>query len=335
MTVKNEANKHEVSMLEDKNVLFITTKNLDYIRNSQEIDLLEKQAKGLSVLGSRNKSYPKRLVYIYIKLLFMSLKKYDMVFVGFAPQLIVPFWNWKFRKKTLVIDFFISVYDTMVFDRKKFKDGSIIAKLCKWIDKKTLKPADYVIADTRAHGKYFQDEFGVDKDKLHVLYLEADKTIYYPRPQKKEKHFEDKFTVLYFGSILPLQGVEVVLDAVKLLEDKEDIYFIIIGPVPEDKKNECGKNVEFHSWEPQERLAEYISMADLCLAGHFNPDIQKARRTIPGKAYIYRAMDKKIILGDNPATRELYSEDENCCFVKMGDSTALAAGICKQQQLGY
>ena len=45
-------------------------------------------------------------------------------------------------------------------------------------------------------------------------------------------------------------------------------------------------------WLPQEKLAEYIDMADLCLAGHFNAAVEKASRTIPGKAYIYQAMGK-------------------------------------------
>ena len=53
----------------------------------------------------------------------------------------------------------------------------------------------------------------------------------------------------------------------------------------------------------------------------------KAKRTIPGKAYIYEAMGKKMILGDNSATRELYHEDELRYFVKMGDSKALADKI--------
>ena len=69
-------------------------------------------------------------------------------------------------------------------------------------------------------------------------------------------------------------------------------------------------------------------MADLCLAGHFNKDIEKAKRTIPGKAYIYEAMNKPMILGDNEATRELYNESmKGIYFVEMGDAEALAERI--------
>ena len=65
-------------------------------------------------------------------------------------------------------------------------------------------------------------------------------------------------------------------------------------------------------------------MADLCLAGHFNDRIDKAKRTIAGKTYIYRAMGKPVILGDNAANRELYEEDGRTVFyTKMGDPSAL------------
>ena len=198
-------------VIENKNVLFITTKNLDYIRNTQEINLIKNYSKSYKVIGSMKKSYIKRLIYVYWNILMTSTKKFDTIFIGFSPQLILPVWAFKFKKNYLVIDFFISMYDTLVFDRKKFKEKSFIAKLLKWIDTKTLLSADHIICDTRAHGRYFVEEFGADNKKIEALYLEADKTIYCPKEEKRPEKLKDKFIVLYFGSILPLQGIDVIL----------------------------------------------------------------------------------------------------------------------------
>lgn len=256
----------------------------------------------------------------------MSFREIDIVFIGFAPQFILPFFKWKFDKKVIIIDFFISVYDTLIHDRKKFKDKGIIANACHCIDSITLKWANHVITDTKADARYFIDEFQSDKSKFETLYLEADKTIYYPREQHKREDLKDKFVVLYFGSILPLQGVDVVLDAVKLLKDEKDIYFQIIGPIPEKYSKPIHDNVEYIDWLSQEELAEHIANADLCLAGHFSGDIDKAKRTIPGKAYIYAAMGKKMVLGDNEANRELEKMRAHV-LVQQGDSIALAEKI--------
>lgn len=316
-----------LEFLNHKKVLFITTKNLDYIRNSQELRLIRAQADSCTIIGSDKKSYAKRLIFVYSSLIFTKMKPYDLVFVGFAPQLVVPFFG-RLRKRELAIDFFISMYDTLVWDRKKFKESSLFARLVKWLDKKTLSLADEIIIYTKAHGAYFVKELDAKEEKLHPLYLEADSSIYYPREQKKEGGRRAQFVVLYFGSVLPLQGVPVILEAMERLRMREDIFFYMIGPLGEEIRRTDASNVSYIPWLSQEELAERIAEADLCLAGHFHGSIAKAKRTIPGKAYIYQAMGKPMILGDNEANRELYREESGkAYFVEMGNPQALAAKI--------
>lgn len=308
-----------------KKVLFISTKNLDYLRNTQEIRLLKENAREVTVIASASGSYPKRLAKVYASLLKTNVKKYDLVFAGFAPQLVLPFFR-KLRQRPVMEDFFISLYDTMVQDRKKFKAGSLPAAMLKKLDEKTLALGDTVIADTRAHGEYFVNDLGCDPERIRVLYLEADREIYHPMDIAREPGAP--FRVLYFGSILPLQGVDVVLEAVKRIGDDPDYAFELIGPLPEGKVP-AQANLTCIPWLSQEELARHIARADLCLAGHFAADIDKAKRTIPGKAYIYRAMEKPMILGDTPANRELFEEDDVTLFVPLGDAEALAEKIKK------
>ncbi len=314
-------------VLSDKKVLFITTKNTDYLRNTQEVELISKCADSVKVLGYGDKSYIKRLIKIYFKLFTMSLKAYDTVFVGFSPQLIIPVFGFRFRKKTVISDFFISVYDTMVNDRKKFKPKSLMGRFSKSVDKKCIRCSDYTVVDTIADRDYFAEEFGLVPEKTEVLYLQADNAIYYPREAKKPDKLKDKFTVLYFGSILPLQGVEVITDAMDILKDRKDMQFIIIGPIGKNIRHLESDNIKYINWLPQEKLAKYISYADLCLAGHFNGDIDKAKRTIAGKTYIYENMGKPMILGENNANHELFKEDDRHFFVEMGDGRKLADKI--------
>ena len=322
--------------INNKKVLFITTKNLDYIRNTQEIELLKEHALSFDIIGSSRKSYPLRLIYVYFHLLMTHVSHYDTVMIGFAPQLVIPLWNWKFKKTDIVIDFFISMYDTLCCDRKKVRADSFIGRLLHAIDTYTLSKADAVICDTKAHGNYFCKEFKADRDKIITLYLQADSSIYYPRTMEKPKYLKNKFAVLYFGSVLPLQGVDVVLAAMDLLKDKVAIHFFFIGPISDKSLlaiRPVSDNIEYIDWLSQEKLAEYIAMSDLCLAGHFCSSIEKAKRTIPGKAYIYQAMGKPMILGDNAANRELFDGDDRVSFVEMGNARALANEIIKWGRL--
>lgn len=308
-----------LAQIKGKRVLFITTKNLDYLRNVQELALLRGAASEVVVIGSADKSYAKRMLVVYASLLKTNCKAFDCVFCGFAPQLVYPL-LWVKKPRFLVMDFFISCYDTLAFDRKKVRPQSLAGRALKWLDAKTLALADLVIGDTRAHCDYFSTEFSCPNERFEVLYLKADTSIYYPRPMQPNA----KKTVLYFGSILPLQGVEVILQAIPMLPE---IQFVMVGPLDE-KAAVAYPNVEYIPWLSQEALAEQIAAADLCLAGHFHATIAKARRTIPGKAYIYEAMQKPMILGDNPANRERYTgQEDGIYFVEMGSASALATGI--------
>ena len=317
-------------IIKDKKILFVTSKNLDYIRNTQEIKIIEEQASEYKVIGLKSTSYVKRVLYTYIKLLFTSFSEYDYIFIGFAPQLYFPFFPF-IKKDKLIIDFFISMYDTFVDDRKKVSKESFVAKLFYKIDYYVLKKAKYVICDTKAHRDYFIKEFNAAKEKFFVIYIIADTSIYDPKKYPKKIRNNNTLDVLYFGSILPLQGIEVILDTMKQLRDDPRIKFTIIGPI--GNKYNIDENdyphTRFISWLSQEELAKEISQTDICLAGHFNGSIGKANRTIAGKTYIYKAMNKPVVLGDSDANRELFEEDEMNYYVEMGNSMQLVNCILK------
>jgi len=314
-------------LIKGKTILYIATTYLDYLRVQQEISLLNKHAKQVFIIVSKQKHYIIRLLYVYLRTIFF-FKKIDLVFMGFAPQLLLPLLKWRFSNKLIIIDFFISIYDTLVFDRMKFPVKSMRAKLAKYLDIITLKYTDYCISDTQAHAEYFVKELGAIKSKIIVLYLQADSKYYYPKSIVKPTDLINKFVVLYFGTALPLQGIDVILKAITEINNDE-IHFIMIGPLDKNIKYlNLHKNVKFIDWLEQNELSDYISWSDLCLAGHFNGEITKARRVIPGKAYIYEAMNKPMILGENNANRERYPvKYSNVSFVKMGCSKSLVDKI--------
>ena len=238
---------------------------------------------------------------------------------------------------TLVADFFLSLYDTIALDRKLVSPTGLVSKILRKLDREALKGADLVITDTKADADFFSAEFNVNRDKFEVLYLEADKKVYSSNDKTLDQNLDsarasEKKEVLYFGTGLPLQGTDTVLEAFEEVSAEGEIRCTYIGGTKGVSKALIGKmlanpNVELINWLPQEELSKRIEGASLCLAGHFNAAIDKADRTIPGKAYIYEAMNKTMILGDTKANHELFSEDERHIFVKRGDSRALADAI--------
>lgn len=310
-----------------KRVLYISSKGVSYLRISQQVRLIKKHCRECKFIVSENKNYFFHLIFIIIRTFLVNTHKFDLVFVGAFPQFFVPFFKRKFKSCELWTDLHISFYDTLVFDRKKVKVDSLCGKLLWNLDKKTMDLSQYIVADTKIHGMYFAKEFLQDVDKIFVMYLEADKKIYYPMNIAKPSKLQDKYVVFYFGSMNPLQGIDTVLKAVEILKYEKDIFFIIVGPINKGMKKYIGETVEYINWLTQEEIAKYIAISDLCLAGHFSADVEKANRTIPGKAYMYEAMEKKMILGDSEANKELFHEDINHIFTKMGEPEELVKAI--------
>ncbi|GAG73252.1 unnamed protein product [marine sediment metagenome] len=222
----------------------------------------------------------------------------------------------------------------MCFDRKRFKSNSLGGRFFYWLDKHSCELADKVLLDTDAHIDYFTNTFDLENEKFKRIFVGADDDIFYPRNIKKK---DGTFRVFYYGTYRPLQGIEYIIRAVKLLESHKNINFIIVGKGPEHKKIDKlvqklnVKNIRLIDWIPYEKLPLKIVKADICLGGHFS-DIDKAKRTIAGKTFQFIAMKKPVIVGNNPANRELFENRKNALMVEMADADALADAILELKE---
>ncbi len=69
--------------MENKKVLYVTTKNINYIRNVQIINMLKKEYNNVEVIYSKNNNYYFRIIEVNFKLMLKNRKKYDIIFFRF------------------------------------------------------------------------------------------------------------------------------------------------------------------------------------------------------------------------------------------------------------
>ena len=252
--------------------------------------------------------------------------KYDVMVVGFQGIQAVILAKFLTRK-TIIFDAFASIYDSMILDRQNFKSKSFVAKYYWWLDKISMTLADVVLFDTNENINFASKEFRIKKEKFRRIFVGADTDIFYPA--KKENHSK-KFKVLFYGSFLPLHGIDYIVKAAKLLEKEEDIIFEILGWGPEKEKiielfnHLKPRNLFFTGGIDKKLLRDKIVEAEACLGIFGNTD--KTKRVIPNKVYECVAMRKPVVTADTPATRELFEEGE-LMFVKVADHISLANAI--------
>ena len=255
--------------------------------------------------------------------------QYDVMFVGFPGQLAVILAK-IITKKPVVFDPFISLYNTVIEDRKFHSKISLQSFWYFALDWISLNIADSVIADTSAHADFYQKKFKVRKEKFIIVPVGTREDIFFPRPPNVKK--DDVFIVSFHGTYIPLHGIEYIIKSAKLLEKEKSIRFRLLGTgqtFSEMKsfveKNKLSNVDLVEKRVPYRDLPEYISAADVCL-GIFG-NTKKAFMVVPNKVYECLAMGKPVITADTPAVREFFKDDESIMLIDANDPFSLANAI--------
>jgi len=308
-------------------VLFISGREITYIRNRVLLAALEKFS-DVTVLTGKGRNIPFRTLTGLIRFITYA-QKYDICWAGFYGQPLALLLS-LIQRNPVILDAYISTYDTLCEDRVVFHPQSLLGRLAYWLDQKSCQRASVVITDTQANSRYFAQIFGVPEEKLRVVYVGCDESLFYPRPNTLSP--SNCCEVFYYGSFLPLHGTEILIRACVLLKNRRDIHITIGGTGPQFPKIRQMvkdldlRNVNLVGWIPTDQLPVYIARASICVGGHFST-IPKASRVISTKTFQFLAMRKPTIVGDNPATRELFTPGVHVYAVPMGDPKALANAI--------
>jgi glycosyltransferase involved in cell wall biosynthesis len=310
-------------------ILFLAGRETEYARNQVMLGAL-RNSFDVDVIASAQR--PRSLLLNSILLSaraapILFRKKYDLVFVGFYGHVILKLIA-PLVRCPLLFDAFISTYDTLCFDRRRYAPDSLAGRAAFALDRDATRQSHRVLLDTESHVDYFVRTFGVPRTRFCAVPVGCSDTIYRPAPLSAPG---DTIKVLHYSSFLPLHGVDVVLKAAAKLHN-EPISFRLIGRGPtlaEMKalaKELKLENVHFEQPVSQTGLAAAIAASDICLGGHFFAG-DKAGRVIPGKVYQMLAVGRPVIVADAPGNRELFTDDLTAVLVPPSDPDALAAAI--------
>ena len=260
-------------------------------------------------------------------------KQADTVLVTFPGHYLMPlaWWLTRWPRKKLVFDAFISLSDTLVSDRGKVSWIHPYAWFLYLVDFFSCHMADEVLIDTKAHREFFLDRFKLRPSRVKTVYLEARTDLF--SPQKTEKN-PNRFDVLFYGTYIPLQGIEHIIGAAAILQPMHPhIQFTLIGSGQTYKQmrslaeKKGVHNVSFQERVPFDELPNRIRSAHLNL-GIFGTS-KKASRVIPHKVYDALACGMHVLTADTPAIHERFTDNELMHLCKAGSAADLAKAIEK------
>lgn len=231
--------------------------------------------------------------------------------------------------KRLVFDPLVSRYETRVLDRGDVPPKSPQSAHNRNLDAISLRLADLVLADTHEHARFFAAEFGIAPGKIRVLPVGFDEGVFREAPLPAGRSVLE---ILFYGTYLPLHGVETIVDAASLLRGSP-VHFTLVGvgqtfaEVKERASRLPEGLVDLRAPMPVAELAPLIAAADVVL-GVFGKT-PKAAMVVPNKLFQALAVGRPVITADTPAVRELFQNGVHLLSVPPGDADALAAAITR------
>ncbi len=277
-----------------------------------------------------------RALWVHACVLVRALPRLrsERVYVPYPGVLLMLAWSMlpvMLRPRHIVMDAFISWYDTIVNDRGYLAREGVLARMLRWVERRAFRAADVVVVDTAQNADYYAELLSLPPALFVSIPLATNEVDFSPAPLRRS---DGVCRVLFVGTLIPLHGIEVIIEAARMLVHRRDIRFVLVGDGQERGKIASAvdqlQNVDWQKeWKDADALAGMIREADICL-GIFGTTA-KAQRVCPYKIYAYACVGRPVITAQTrwlDSIAESFGDYPFEC-VPAGDPLALAAAISR------
>jgi glycosyltransferase involved in cell wall biosynthesis len=307
-------------------VLYFGTYERAYPRNAQVVSCLRKA--GIEVLERHEPVWDaidqkwaaggKALAGLAVaqgRLLARPGPESDVVLVGYPGHADLLAARRAARRRPVVFNPLVSLADTFVAERKRFRSGSLGSRAMRGLDRLAFRSADVVVADTEAHARLFA---ALGARRIEAIFVGAEERLFGPCRKPPERPL-----CLFVGKLAPLHGIETILSAARHLPD---VAFRLVGSGQLDPLvRDLPWNVEHVPRVAYEALPNEYHRATVAL-GVFGTT-PRAGRVIPNKVFQALACGTPLVTADTVAARELVRDRQSALLVPAGDPQALAEAI--------
>jgi glycosyltransferase involved in cell wall biosynthesis len=205
----------------------------------------------------------------------LLVKKFDVMFI-YSPPLFMGVAGWLlrlFKRKPIVLGV-QDLHPQCYIDQGILKNKLAI-NLLEGLEKFCYEKASAITAHSEGNKRHIVDLKGVAAPKVRVIPNWIDTDEMQPLPRDNEfagKHnLNGKFVVGYAGTLGMSQGLLSVIEAARLLIDRDDVEFFIVGDGIEKKamidraKEYSLKNVRFLEMQPKNVYPYVVASCDVGL----------------------------------------------------------------------
>lgn len=248
------------------------------------------------------------------------------------PQLLLI----KLFSKRVINEFYISRYDTYVVDRKTVMPDSLKAKLLLLLDRYLVDISSDIVFLNKAELNYYLEIIGRQdaSAKLYAIPLCAEQLRCATPPYAGRKN--EEITVCWWGTFIPLHGVDKILEAANLLRQRNLKFKLYLFGTSDQLSEpyinriaELGlsdivvidNSKRFYDGSLESFLADHCDVA----LGNFGGS-RKAKVVMVNKVVEAASMGLPVVTQRTEALTEYFHDDKNIFFCD-GEASAIAEKI--------
>ncbi|MHB9025620.1 MAG: glycosyltransferase family 4 protein [Armatimonadota bacterium] len=195
--------------------------------------------------------------------------------------------------------------------------------------------ADLLITPSEVTRHYLLHRQALE-ERVQVIPNGVDLELFTPAPESIES--TEPLTLLYSGTLAPWQGVEFLLDALRLAVDERPMRLRLLCSGSQKWHKAVHKRIAKHRLEPlieflppapHADVPRHIRAADICLAPLAPTERNLVQGCNPIKLFEYMACGKPIIAANLPVVREVLTDGETALLYKPSKPRRLADCLLK------
>lgn len=312
------------------------------------------EAKGYFInTASYHRNYERVLVAIQFQnniwKLRNELPKPDVIVSDFAGLFGNMFLKWKKKYGTKVIYDILDLWPEGFVDMGYLKKDSPITKILYKMEHKSYREADGIIFSFQGGRDYIVDkgwskENGGDVDTSDIGYLNNGVDLAAVDKQKDESILDDpdlntdKFKVVYLGSISAFNGLDVLVETAKVLQERniEEVMFLIYGYGNQEERLKKMardynlKNIKFKGALDKKYAMNLLTRGNLNIFTFKNTALLKYGVS-PNKLFMYFASEKPVLSMIKPAYDLV--ENRKCGMSVENNPTSVADAVIRMSKL--
>jgi colanic acid biosynthesis glycosyl transferase WcaI len=287
------------------------------------------------------KSYERALNYSSFFLsaaIVGSLLQRPDVVIATSPQLLVGLAGWWIsRVKGVPLVFEVrDLWPESLAAVGAGSSNSLLHRTLAHIANFLYRKADHIVVVTSAFKTYLVKNFQIAPDKISVVENGVNTTLFCPNAPsqdvRRQLGAEGKFVVSYIGTMGMAHGLETVLDAARLLQDRQaNVIFMLVGEGAEkealvSRAQSLGlNNLRFFGQQSRERIPGFICASDACLVMLKKAELFKT--VLPTKLLEFMSCGRPVLLGVDGEARRIMEEAGGGLFVEPQNASQLAEKI--------